>query len=86
MKIQVAAHSGFCFGVKKAVETALKAAEDFEGRRIYTYGPIIHNHQVTAYLESRGIRIVEDLEQVPGKSSSCVPMGWPRGSTTRPPR
>jgi len=67
MKIQVAAHSGFCFGVKKAVETALKAAEDFEGRKIYTYGPIIHNHQVTAYLESRGIRIVEDLEQVPGE-------------------
>lgn len=67
MKIHVASHSGFCFGVKKAVETALKAAEDFGDRKIYTYGPIIHNRQVTEYLAEKGIQIAEDLEQVPGE-------------------
>lgn len=63
MKIYIASNSGFCFGVKKAVETALMAARDFKGRRIYTYGPIIHNNQVTAHLEKVGVKIIEDLEQ-----------------------
>lgn len=67
MQIHVASNSGFCFGVKKAVETALKASDDFTVRKIFTYGPIIHNHQVTDYLESRGIHIIEDLATVPGE-------------------
>lgn len=67
MKIHIAPKSGFCFGVKKAVETAIMAAKDFSGRQIYTYGPIIHNHQVTEYLEKAGVKIINDLEQVPGE-------------------
>lgn len=78
MKIHVASHSGFCFGVKKAVETALLAAKDFEGRKIYTYGPIIHNHQVTKYMEENGVQIIEDLEQVPGEIVIVRSHGVPR--------
>lgn len=78
MKIHVASHSGFCFGVKKAVDTAMMAARDFKGRQIYTYGPIIHNHQVTAYLEKAGVKIVEDLEQVPGEIVIVRSHGVPR--------
>ncbi len=78
MKIHVASNSGFCFGVKKAVETALMAARDFKGRRIYTYGPIIHNNQVTNYLEQMGVQIVNDLEQVPGEIVIVRSHGVPR--------
>ncbi len=67
MKIHIAPNSGFCFGVRKAVETAMMAAKDFQGRQIYTYGPIIHNHQVTEYLAKAGVKIIEDLEQAPGE-------------------
>lgn len=78
MKIHIAPSSGFCFGVKKAVETAMKAAQDFQGRQIYTYGPIIHNHQVTAYLEKAGVKIIDDLEQVPGEIVIVRSHGVPR--------
>lgn len=80
MKIRVASKGGFCFGVKKAVETALATAEEFEGKTIYTYGPIIHNNQVTDYLHKRGIQIIEDLTQVAGEivivRSHGVPIGF----------
>lgn len=78
MKIHIAPNSGFCFGVRKAVETAMKAARDFQGRQIYTYGPIIHNHQVTAYLEKAGVKIIDDLEQVPGEIVIVRSHGVPR--------
>jgi len=67
VQIHVASKGGFCFGVKKAVETALAVATDFEGKQIYTYGPIIHNNQVTDYLGKRGIKIIDDLDTVPGE-------------------
>ena len=46
MEIILAKTAGFCFGVKRAVETVYKQlAENKEGK-IYTYGPIIHNEEV----------------------------------------
>lgn len=78
MKIHITSNSGFCFGVKKAVETALMAAKDFKGRKIYTYGPIIHNHQVTEYLASVGVEIIEDLDKVPGEIVIVRSHGVPR--------
>jgi len=59
MKIEVANHSGFCFGVKRAikiVEQSLKKEQD-----IYCLGPIIHNPQVVKSLRDRGLKIVKDL-------------------------
>ncbi|MCK4401767.1 4-hydroxy-3-methylbut-2-enyl diphosphate reductase [bacterium] len=59
MKIEVANHSGFCFGVKRAikiVEQTLKKEQN-----IYCLGPIIHNPQVVKNLMSRGLKIIKDL-------------------------
>ena len=59
MKIEVANHSGFCFGVKRAiriVEQSLKKEQN-----IYCLGPIIHNPQVVKSLRDRGLKIVKDL-------------------------
>ena len=51
MKVTVARSAGFCFGVKRAVNTCYEQAQ--EGRKpIYTFGPIIHNETVVRDLVS----------------------------------
>ena len=52
MTVKVAKTAGFCFGVKRAVETVYKEAEK-QDKPIYTYGPIIHNEEVVADLEKK---------------------------------
>jgi (E)-4-hydroxy-3-methyl-but-2-enyl pyrophosphate reductase len=57
MKVILARTAGFCMGVKRALETVLKAINDNPGE-IYTYGPLIHNPQVLDLLEERGISVL----------------------------
>lgn len=64
MEIIVAERAGFCYGVKRAVETAERLiAENANGAaRIYTLGKLIHNPGIIAELESRGVHAVtEDM-------------------------
>ena len=63
MKILLALSAGFCFGVSKAVDSVNRLLD--EGKTVYTLGPIIHNPQLVAQLESRGVRIVEAPEEAP---------------------
>ena len=58
MEIIVAKEAGFCFGVKRAIELAYK---HIESENTYSYGPLIHNPQVIADLEAKGIRCIEDI-------------------------
>ncbi|MCD7724821.1 MAG: 4-hydroxy-3-methylbut-2-enyl diphosphate reductase [Clostridiales bacterium] len=62
MEVILAEHAGFCFGVKRAVEQVYQQVET--GSPIYTYGPIIHNEEVVKDLEQRGVRVIEDEEQL----------------------
>ena len=63
MKIIVAPSAGFCFGVKRAVNMALEAAEQCEPSEILnTLGPIIHNPQVVKSLEDKGVFSIDDIE------------------------
>lgn len=50
MEIFVAKSSGFCFGVKRAINMADRCASETSGG-IYTLGPLIHNPQVVKRLE-----------------------------------
>ena len=59
MEIKLAEYCGFCYGVKRAVEMAEKAAEEKVNGA--TLGPLIHNPQFIAELESKGIACKEDL-------------------------
>lgn len=45
---------GFCYGVRRALKIAEKAADS--GIKAVTYGPIIHNPQVVGQLAQRGYR------------------------------
>ena len=58
-----AENSGFCFGVKQAIEKTEKQIENnSEGKKIYTCGPLIHNKLVTDDLEARGVSILTNIE------------------------
>ena len=60
MEVIRAKSAGFCFGVKRAVE---KVYEQIGKRKkIYTYGPIIHNEEVVKDLEKKGVMVIEGLE------------------------
>ncbi|WP_032121617.1 bifunctional 4-hydroxy-3-methylbut-2-enyl diphosphate reductase/30S ribosomal protein S1 [Clostridium amazonitimonense] len=65
MKNQVilSQNSGFCFGVKRAVEDAINTQKNLS-KNIYTLGPLIHNESVIKYLTENNIFPIEleDLE------------------------
>ena len=60
--ITVAKTAGFCFGVNRAIEIVNRLLD--QGKRVYTLGPIIHNPQMVAALEQRGVTIVSQPGQV----------------------
>ncbi len=72
MEVRIDQCTGFCFGVKRAVETVYEQLKT--GKTIYTYGPIVHNEEVIRELEKQGVRVLEDvraLEALPnGKACS----------------
>ena len=63
MSIEVAKSAGFCFGVDRAVQMVYQLLD--EGKKVYTLGPIIHNPQMIAELEARGVEIIETVEHAP---------------------
>lgn len=62
MDVIVAENSGFCFGVKRAVDSVYEQLE--KGGKIYTYGPIIHNEQVVGELEKKGVQVIRSVEEL----------------------
>ena len=70
MEVVVAKSAGFCFGVKRAVETVYE--EVGKGKKIYTYGPIIHNEEVVKDLEEKGVVVLENEEQLKNLKEGTV--------------
>ncbi len=54
--------AGFCFGVKRAVDIAIKTSK--QHKIIHTLGPLIHNPQEIERLEKMGIKSVEDISDI----------------------
>lgn len=77
-KVVLAKNSGFCFGVKRAIELALKTKE-----KIYTLGPLIHNPQVIAQLEHKGIVAIDSLDDIERGKIIIRAHGIPRSVITR---
>lgn len=59
----IAKTAGFCFGVKKAVEKVYEQIE-VSDKPIYTFGPIIHNEEVVKDLESKGVKVINTVEEL----------------------
>ena len=67
MELTIGKHAGFCFGVRRAVQTAFDAAKTEVP--CVTLGPLIHNPQEVERLERAGIRAVASLDEVePGQT------------------
>lgn len=64
MEIKLAKTAGFCMGVRRAVDIVLEIAQHETGRRIYTYGPLIHSPQTIELLKSRGVTPVKSIEEI----------------------
>ena len=64
MKLLVAKSAGFCFGVKRAVETVYEEVRKETNQPIYTFGPIIHNEEVVKDLEKKKVTVLETKEDL----------------------
>ena len=69
-RIITAKSAGFCFGVKRAVDTVYEEVE--KGGPIYTYGPIIHNEEVVGDLERRGVKVIGSADQIAGITGGTI--------------
>lgn len=63
-RLLIARSAGFCFGVKRAMDLALEAAQKHPGH-LYTLGPLIHNPQAVQFLEQLGVKGVKRIEDIP---------------------
>ena len=76
MDVKLAKSAGFCFGVKRAVETVYEQIERQKTVRkklpIYTYGPIIHNEQVVKDLEEKGVKVIGTREELEALKEGIV--------------
>ena len=64
MEVKLAKTAGFCFGVKRAVETVYEQAEKSGHTKIYTYGPIIHNEEVVKDMREKGVDVIHSLDEL----------------------
>ena len=64
MKVIKAKSAGFCFGVKRAVDTVYEQVEENQNLPIYTYGPIIHNEEVVKDLEQKDVIVLRSEEEL----------------------
>ena len=72
MEVNVAKTAGFCFGVKRAVDQVYEQTEKEKGKKIYTYGPIIHNEEVVKDLRSRGVEVIHSEEELAALTEGIV--------------
>lgn len=60
LKIYLARHFGFCYGVENAIEISFRTIEENAGKRIFLLSEMIHNPQVNADLIEKGVRFLQD--------------------------
>lgn len=70
MEVILAKSAGFCFGVKRAVDTVYE--QTGTGSKIYTYGPIIHNEEVVRDLEEKGVTVLENEAELDALTEGTV--------------
>ncbi|QHS60403.1 4-hydroxy-3-methylbut-2-enyl diphosphate reductase [Chitinophaga agri] len=60
LKILLARHFGFCYGVENAIEIAFKTVEENPDKRIFLLSEMIHNPHVNNDLLAKGVRFIMD--------------------------
>ena len=62
VQFYIARHFGFCYGVENAIEISYKALEENAGKNVYLLSQMIHNQEVNADLQGRGIKFIMDTD------------------------
>ena len=62
LEISLARHFGFCYGVENAIEISYRALEEHPDKQVYLLSQMIHNQEVNADLEDRGIQFLMDTQ------------------------
>ena len=70
MVVTVADPAGFCFGVRRAVETVERVAR--EGGSVVTLGPIVHNRHVVEHFQAMGVREIGDVAAIPDGATVII--------------
>lgn len=60
VRIYLARHFGFCYGVENAIDIAFRTVEENPGKRIFLLSEMIHNPQVNADLIASGVQFLQD--------------------------
>lgn len=60
LQVFLARHFGFCYGVENAIEISFRTIEENPGKRIFLLSEMIHNPQVNADLQERGLQFLQD--------------------------
>src|SRR5688500_5345684 len=60
VRIYLARHFGFCYGVENAIDIAFRTVEENRDKRIFLLSEMIHNPQVNADLRSSGVNFLQD--------------------------
>ena len=66
----MAQSAGFCYGVKRAVETTKKIKLDDASKKVWVLGELIHNSHVIKELDEMGIVTVDELPN--NECGTCV--------------
>lgn len=69
MKIVLSKYAGFCFGVKRAMETAWK---NISKESVYSLGDLIHNKQAIEKYKEKGLNVIENLEEIKNKENASI--------------
>lgn len=60
VRLLIARHFGFCYGVENAIEIAYRAVAENDGKRIFLLSQMIHNPTVNEDLAMHGIQFIQD--------------------------
>ncbi|HEV8516460.1 MAG TPA: 4-hydroxy-3-methylbut-2-enyl diphosphate reductase [Candidatus Limnocylindrales bacterium] len=69
-EVRIARRTGFCYGVREAIDDAKLAAA--EGKQTHTLGQVVHNAGVIAELSAQGIETVDTLDDVEGGAAVVI--------------
>ncbi|MFI3170991.1 MAG: 4-hydroxy-3-methylbut-2-enyl diphosphate reductase [Eubacteriales bacterium] len=72
MEVIRAKTAGFCFGVKRAVDKVYEEINKNTNKKIYTYGPIIHNEEVIRDFENKGVKVLHTKEELEALEEGIV--------------
>ncbi len=71
VKVILAKNAGFCFGVQRAVDQVYEQIAKSK-KKVFTYGPIVHNDEVVNDLKRKGVEVISSPEDLKNLHEAVV--------------